>query len=181
MKRSVALTGMVLALVVGFAGASALQEGGMGMPAAAKKGALLDKLAGEWELEGTMYMGTMEIPFTGTTHIEWVCGGRYLLERTTEVPKGMPASHEYLAITQATGNGTYKMWFFDQMGITVTGAGKADGNSIDWEMDTPGGKGRSRLAVAEDGTVTSDGEIQMAGSDEWTKSRVTKSTKKAAK
>ncbi len=183
MKRSVALTGMVFTLVIGFAGASALQASGLGMPSAPNKDALLDKLAGEWEMEGTHHMGGMEIPFTGTRLFEWVCGSRYLLERGTEVAKGGAGSHEYLSLSQATGDGTYKMWFFDQMGNTLTGTGKADGSSIVWELDMEmmGAKGRSRIGLDDDGNLTDDGEIQMAGSEEWSKSRITKSKKKAAK
>lgn len=168
MKSRILLGGTLLGLLVGLGGAWALQEkGGMTM-GRAPKDAYLDRLAGDWEWTGTMHAGGQTIQFIGEEKVEWVCNEQFLLSRMKQIPAGGMPPFEFMTVVRADpGTKSYKQWIFEGMGMTATGKGKREGDTLTYEGKSEMGRSRTTFEITGDGEATSVTEAQYPGQEEW--------------
>jgi hypothetical protein len=130
---------LALAIVALFVAASPLHADTPPIPA--DKKAILDKLAGKWRGEGTVFKSEWvpaEQKVTGNDTAEWTLGGRVLEWRgdssTGDKNLGL--------FTYDTVRQSFRHWFFSSTGAAneTTGEWDAATKTLTWKGDLGGGK-----------------------------------------
>ncbi|MCZ6689563.1 MAG: DUF1579 family protein [Planctomycetota bacterium] len=178
MSKSLTVVGLVIAFVMGFAGANALQdkEGGhdkASWPPAPLEDDFLDKWVGTWEWEGTMTMDPKAgpMPYKATETFKWALNHQFLVSNY-ESPMGpnMP-TYEGMAIARSTpGSKDYQHWWFDIGGDGEKSEGKRDGNTVVYTAPPKSGKHEgtiSTITLNEDGTGHHVYKMIPEGQTEW--------------
>ena len=169
MRRSMIIGGLALAFLVGFAGASALQDKDPWTPPPPVEDEFLDKLVGKWEWEGTIIMDGQERTFKGTESYEWGLNHQFMMMRfeSPDFP-GPGQKYEGMGLMRRTPDtNEYQGWWFDVFGDADRSQGTRDGDTLKMRGEGSMGKSRYTFAILPDGTVASEGEVMFPGEQEY--------------
>ncbi len=179
MRRTAVFVLVLGAFALGFAGASALQDGGMDKgkhddkgdemaPPAPLEDAHLDRLVGTWEWTGKMWMGGAEMPMKSKETIEWVLGHQFLMSKYESYAPDGTVVFEGMGLTRSKPDKNEETtWWFDVHGVPQEYAGTRDGDTVTSTWEGAEGKTRSVVTVRDDGTAHSKMDTMPPGATEW--------------
>ena len=179
MRRTAIFVLVLGAFALGFAGASAIQEGGMDkgkheggddemVHPPALEDAHLDRMIGTWEWTGKMWMGGEEMPMVSKETIEWVLGHQFQLSRYESLAPDGTVVFEGLGMTRSNPEKNEQTtWWFDVHGVPQEYEGTRDGDTVTSVWEGAEGKARSIVTVREDGTAHAKMDSMSPGQTEW--------------
>ena len=138
-RRSVARLGRILAAALALSTARATglpaQEAAPG-PKRPFQDALLEKLAGDWEIMRAM----RDKEVRNRASARWILGHQFLELRMTDVASP-PAYEALVLLGEGSGDGRYVVYWCDTWGgpFSATGVGRRAGDTIEFELHYPDG------------------------------------------
>ncbi|MCZ6689561.1 MAG: DUF1579 family protein [Planctomycetota bacterium] len=175
MSKLIATCLLAVGILVGFAGAFAMQDMGEGdqeeqIAPLPTDDSFMNRMVGTWEWKGTSYPPNGEqAPFVATEKIEWVLNGQFL-QSSYKMNVGGVMVYEGAGFTRKDPkSGDYKGWWFDALGDVSTGTSTVEGDTITGIGESAKGKDRHTCTFNADGTATALMERQWKGTDKYLK------------
>ena len=175
MRKTFMIGILAIGVVIGFAGASALQEGTMpkgdedDMKAPTPlDDPMSDKMVGTWKWEGKMWHEGAEMPLNASEEIHWGIGHQFVLHSYKSYMPDGTVAYEALGVGRPdpkTGKTT--LWWFDNHGSLSVFNGQRTENGETAMAEGDHGNMKSSVTMNEDGTVRHEMQFQPPGSDEW--------------
>ena len=175
MSKLVATCLLAVGILVGFAGAFALQDMGEGnqeehVAPLPTDDEYMNRMVGTWEWKGTSYvLSGQQAPFVATEKNEWILNGQFLHTRYEMNIGGVMVYEAAGLMRKDPKTGDYKGWWFDAMGDVSTGTSKLEGDTLTGTSEGGAGKDRTTCIYKADGTASFVMEREWPGSDKYIK------------
>ncbi len=192
MRNSFVIAVLAIGVVIGFAGASALQEGTMpkgdeghddSMEAPAPlDDPVTDQMVGKWKWEGKMWHEGQEIPLVAEEMINWALNKQWVMHGYKSYKPDGSVAYEAFGVSRPDpSTGKTKLYWFDNHGDMTTWDGQRTEMGEEASTEASFGKMKMTIAINEDGTVNHKMWMMPKGVEEWMPMMDAKGTKEGSK
>ena len=175
MRNSFVIAVLAIGVVIGFAGASALQEGekpagdegGMALPEPLND-PISDAMVGKWKWEGKMWHEGQEMPAVAEEVIHWALNNQWVVHGYKMYDADGGVSYEAMALGRPNlEDGTTKLYWFDNHGSVSIWDGKRTETGEEATTENEWGNMKMTVTANEDGSVHHKMWFMPEGAEEW--------------